>query len=208
MRNSLQYFYLLTQTVQIVINIPFLYTLHSFSHPVIAATVKLIMALFFWPNIRCVITGCTCSCLLCQCSKVHWQVHAPLGKFSPPDDHFRHIHIDLVCPWLVNHGFTQILTCIDCFSWWLETIPLVDISTKFFARVFISNWVAYFGVPYKITTDHGHQFKAIFLFREILRLLSVHHIHMSSYHPASNGMVRMFYRQLKAALHAIPDLQH
>ena len=38
------------------------------------------------------------------------------------------------------------------------------------------------------------------LFRVLSRMSGTQHIHTTSYHPASNGMVERFHRQLKAAL--------
>ena len=52
--------------------------LHNLAHPGIAATVKLILARFFWLNMRRDITACTCSCVSCKKSKVHLSIHLAL----------------------------------------------------------------------------------------------------------------------------------
>eukprot|EP00106_Octopus_bimaculoides_P020642 XP_014788084.1 PREDICTED: uncharacterized protein LOC106882042 [Octopus bimaculoides] len=54
--------------------------------------------------------------------------------------------------------------------------------------------------------DRGRQFEAA-LFCELSRILGVHHICTTSYHPTSNGMMERFHRQLKATLHALPNPQ-
>ena len=79
-------------------------TLHSLSHPGVAASVKLITARFFWPNVRRAITNWARACLQCQRAKVQHHVRAPLGVFSPPEKRFRHVHIDIVGPWPVSSG--------------------------------------------------------------------------------------------------------
>ena len=81
-------------------------TLHHLAHPGPKATVKLISARFFWPNLRHDITAWTCSCESRQKSKMHKYIRAPLGTFSTPDARFSHIDIDLVGPWPVSQGFT------------------------------------------------------------------------------------------------------
>lgn len=68
-------------------------------------------------------------------------------------------------------------------------------STVLVAWAFISNWIARFGVPARITADCGCRFEAS-LFHELSWILSVPHIHMTSYNPTSNEMVQQFHRQL------------
>ena len=193
---------------QIHLNLPFVPmihyrvvfdTLHPLAHPGLKTPVKLISGRFFWPNMRCDITVWTRSCISCQKSKVHKHIRAPLGTFSTPDSQFSHVHIDFAGPWLVSLGFTYLLTCIDCFTWWPEAIPLNDISAESIAQALISGWILRYGVPTTITTDCGSQFES-HLFQELSRILGIKCMRTTSYHPASNGMIERFHRQLKAAL--------
>ena len=82
--------------------------------------------------------------------------------------------------------------------------PRNDISAENVALVFLDRWVSNYGVPTTITSDRGAQFQST-LFRELTRLLGVKHISTTAYHPAANGLVERFHRQLKSSLMAQND---
>ncbi|UYV77431.1 hypothetical protein LAZ67_15001002 [Cordylochernes scorpioides] len=82
---------------------------------------------------------------------------------------------------------------------WPEAQPIQDINAKTVANAFLSVWISRFGVPAKVTTDQGRQFESA-LFGELTRLLRIHRIRTSPYHPAANGLVESFHRQLKDSL--------
>ena len=177
--------------------------LHSLSHPGIRATQRLVTARFVWPGVNADVRRWARSCLQCQRSKVHRHTVTPLGTFATPDARFNHIHIDLVGPLPPCQGYSYLLTCVDRFTRWPEAIPLPDITAPTVAQAFVSGWIARFGTPSTITTDRGTQFESD-LFKQLMHLLGSHRIRTTAYHPAANGLVERFHRQLKAGLSTAP----
>lgn len=93
------------------------------------------------------------------------------------------------------------LTCIDSYTSWPEVFPIPDIKTDTIAEVFYSGWVARFGVPNKIITDQGRQFKSS-LITSLTNLLGIHRARTTPYHPQTNGKIERFHRTLKQSIKA------
>lgn len=173
--------------------------LHNPSHPGIQATFKLISTRFVWPFLRKDCSAWVKSCLACQKSKIHRHTQAELGDFPLLSDRFRQIHIDLVGPLPSSRGYNYCLTCIDRYTRWPEAFPVSSTKADDVAFAFYSGWIARFGVPLSIATDQGRQFESS-LFHSFSKLLGIHKIRTTAYHPSSNGIVERFHRQLKASI--------
>ena len=181
--------------------------LHGLSHPGIKATVKLISERFVWPKMSRDVSTWARACVDCQRSKIHRHTKTPLGSFATPDARFQHVHVDLVGPLPPSRGAIYLLTCIDRFSRWAEAVPLPNCSSETTARAFLERWVASYGCPIVVTTDRGSHFEGAFA--SLLNLIGCRHARTTAYHPAANGLIERFHRQLKTSLkaHANPEWQ-
>ncbi|GFW51396.1 transposon Ty3-I Gag-Pol polyprotein [Trichonephila clavipes] len=66
-------------------------------------------------------------------------------------------------------------------------------------ETFFSGWTSRYGVPESIITDRGRNFESD-LFYTYSKLLGIEKRRTTSYHPASNGMIERWHRQLKNAI--------
>ena len=93
----------------------------------------------------------------------------------------------------------SLLCNYDRFSRWVEAIPTNDQTAHTVAIVFYTNWVSRFGSPRIITTDRGRQFES-HLFQAIIKLVGCERIRTTAYHPASNGLIESWHREVKLAI--------
>lgn len=173
--------------------------LHTPSHPGIQATFKLISSRFIWPLLRKDCSIWVKSCLACQKSKIHRHTQAELGDFPLHSDRFRQIHVDLVGPLPSSRGYNYCLTCIDRYTRWPEAFPVSSTKADEVAWTLYFGWISRFGVPLSVVTDRGRQFEGE-LFHSFSKLLGIHKIRTTAYHPSSNGIVERFHRQLKDSI--------
>ncbi|CAH2083764.1 unnamed protein product [Euphydryas editha] len=174
-------------------------SLHSLSHPGANATAKLVAERYVWPSMRKDCREWARSCLACQGAKVTRHVSSPLGNFKLPRCRFMFVHIDIIGPLPPCQEYRYCLTAVDRFTRWPEAIPLRDITAETVAKALLHGWIARYGCPTDIVTDRGRQFESA-LFAQLSEIAGFQHRRTTSYHPACNGLVERFHRQLKAAI--------
>ncbi|GFS96414.1 transposon Tf2-9 polyprotein [Trichonephila clavipes] len=137
----------------------------------------------------------------CQKNKINRHTHSQIGTFQEVDDPFSVIHVDIIGPFPVSEGKLNSLTCIDSFICWIEVIPLSNITAETVAREFYNHRISRFGMPYRVITDQGTQFRNE-LFKNIGVICGFKVCTTKSYHPQCNGKIERIHRTLKAAIRA------
>ncbi|CAG9101291.1 unnamed protein product [Plutella xylostella] len=174
-------------------------SLHCLSHPGANASAKLVAQRYVWPGVRKDCRDWSQACQSCQRAKVNRHVYSPLGTYNLPPARFKFVHIDLIGPLPMSSGFRYCLTAVDRFTRWPEVIPIEDMTAETVAKALLSGWIARFGCPTDIVTDRGRQFESSLL-HHLSILAGFKHRRTTAYHPACNGLVERFHRQLKAAI--------
>ena len=181
-------------------------SLHSLSHPGISASLKLIKARYYWPNMdKNIKTWCK-ECLPCQEAKINRHTKSEVNFFQLPSPRFQTVHIDIVgpLPQVTNlndssSSYRYLFTCIDRNTRWIECQPLSDISASSISSAFINIWISRFGVPLNVITDRGAQFESE-LFSELSKIIGFHRLRTCAYRPQTNGMIERAHRTLKTAI--------
>ncbi|CAK9809028.1 Retrovirus-related Pol polyprotein from transposon 412 [Anthophora quadrimaculata] len=178
-------------------------SLHNLAHPGAKATAKLVAQRFVWPGMQKDCKIWTQACIPCQRAKISRHVSTPVGSFGVPSTRFEHVHVDIVGPLLMSRGYRYCVTCVDRYTRWPEVFPVEDITAETVAYALLSGWIARYRAPLRITTDQGRQFESA-LFKQLSLMIGTKHLRTTAYHPAANGMVERFHRQLKSTSKQLP----
>lgn len=175
--------------------------LHQLLHPGVRSSQSLTSERYFWLHVHRDISCWTRSCTPCQTAKIHQHICAPILYIQIPQDSFSHVHIDIIGPLPPSQGATHLLTTDDMTTKWPEDLPMSSITADECTRKFTLGWVAHFGIPQDITSDHRHQFMSS-LWTQLASTLGISLQCITAYHPQANGLVKHFHRYLKTALQA------
>jgi hypothetical protein len=128
------------------------------------------------------------------------QGKAPLGSMPKIDVPFKRIAIDLVGPIVPcsERKHRYILTVVDYATRYPEAVALTNIDTITVAEALVDIY-SRMGVPEEVLSDNGTQFVSNIM-KEVSRLLSIHQIQSSPYHPICNGLVEKMNDTLKTIL--------
>ncbi|GBM65140.1 hypothetical protein AVEN_185782-1 [Araneus ventricosus] len=161
---------------------------HNLSHPGVKSTVKQTASRFTWLNIRKDINQWAKYCIHCQKNKFNRHTRAQISTYKEVDDRFSVIYIDIIGSFPTSEGKTYCLTCIDRFTCWIEVISLANLMAETVAREFWDHWISRFGMPYRVITDQGSQFRSE-LFKNIGVICGFKVCTTTAYHPQCNGEI-------------------
>ena len=185
-----------------------LYLAHSHllgAHLGVEKTYDRILGRFYWPGVKRAVQDYCRSCAECQktAPKVHYRNPLiPLPIINTP---FQRIALDIVGPLpKSSRGHRYILVIVDYATRYPEAIPLRVANAKAVAKELFLLF-SRVGIAKEILTDQGSCFMSR-LVKEMCKLLKVHQIRTSVYHPQTDGLVERFNQTLKKMLKKIIDV--
>ena len=143
----------------------------------------------WWPGYKGDLARWVKSCHSCQLAKPGpGRGRLPLIQ-ERAGSTFERVALDLVGPLPVSQGKDKYLLVIqDCFSKWLEVIPIRNKTTLTVTEAFVAHWVSRFGSPRILHQDNGSEFTST-MFKEMCDVLGIARTTTTPYHPQSNGQV-------------------
>ena len=116
----------------------------------------------------------------------------PVQLMPMIDIHFLKVAIDLMGPLspLTDRTNRWILTLVDCATQYPEAIPLLSTTTEVVAEALHSRFTRV-GFPNEVFSYNGPKFVSSVM-SEVARLMTIHQVHFTPYHPMANGPVERF----------------
>jgi hypothetical protein len=156
-------------------------------------------ARYHWPGMTKDIYQFLSKCIPCNTANLQ-QIEPPLQESTMPQFPFETIAIDTCGPYpRAESGNSYIITVVDLFTGYIETIPVVDKTSTTVAKVLMEHIIPRHGTPRSLVTDNGLEYC-----NEIVNKLSetfkIHRIRTSIYTPQANGKVERTHRLLVSFL--------
>ncbi len=116
-----------------------------------------------------------------------------------------HVDSDICGPFPeTERGNKYVVTFQDKFSKWVEGYAIPDATAQTVAQKFVYEFCSRLGTPFELHTDQGRNYESS-LFQEICKLLEVHKLRSSPFHPSANGMIEKFNDVLTDMIAAFVD---
>ncbi len=162
-------------------------------------TAQRVLQRFYWPTLFKDVADFCRHCAECQKSGNHRVRRAPLIPLPILEVPFDRIAMDIVGPLPRSRaGNRYILVVCDYATRYPEAIPMKSIDAEKVAEQLVALF-ARVGIPREILTDQGSNFTSRLL-TEMYRMLHVHPIRTTPYHPQTDGLVERFNKTLKSLL--------
>ena len=132
------------------------------------------------------------NCIRCTCRKVPGD-KAPLVSMTSTHP------MELVCIDFLtvepSKGYENILVITDHFSKFSQAYPTKNQLAKTTACVLFEHYIVHYGVPARIHSDQGKNFKSKVI-KELCNIMSIQKSRTTPYHAMGNGLVERFNRSL------------
>ena len=136
-----------------------------------------------------------------KCIRHRKKMDRPYPESLPiPKYPYQYAAVDLSGPYpCTKEGYRYLLSYMDHFSGWVESIPLKSKEASEVTDVFHKEIIPRYGVPEVLTSDNGLEFKNDTL-RPYLTKLGTKVRYCTPYHPQANGHVERYHSVIKTML--------
>jgi hypothetical protein len=150
-----------------------------------------------WPGMYRDVEDYVTNCKICQQNKFTVPYYkAPFQETDTQLHPWDKIYLDIVGPMpMSGEGHKYILTCQDNLSKYLVAVPMFSQTAEEVALNFMRYVILQYGIPSSIVTDQGTQFMGD-IFKRLCKLLKVHKLNTSAYHPESNGALERAHKTI------------
>ena len=110
------------------------------------------------------------------------------------------VGIDVLGPLpMTKNRYRYIIVFVDHFTKWVEAFPIRRNDATSCAELLVTQIVCRYGAPERVLTDRGSPFLSTLAY-EVYKILNIHKLNTTAYHPQTNGMVERFNSTLVAML--------
>ena len=173
-----------------------LHSIHDVStsgHFGIGKTFDRLRQRFYWPGYAAAVEKYVKSCEICQRRNNDFRrANAPLQPIKA-DAPFEIIAMDFLELPRTPRGNKYCLVVSDYYTKWPEVFALPDQQALTVAKVLIDGVISRHGIPNTLLSDQGGSFENDVI-RELCRMLGIHKVRTSPYHPEADGLVERLNR--------------
>ena len=153
---------------------------------------------YWWSGMRADITRWSKECLICATHTTGRAVRPPLTPIAVVGP-FDRVGVDVVQLPRSRRGHQYAVVFVDYLTKWPEVFPVADQSAATIATLLVEEIVSRHGVPAEVLSDRGRSFLSS-LMAEVRKLLGIHQVNTTAYHPQTDGLVERFNRTLISML--------
>ena len=161
-------------------------------HLGVTRTLKLLECFYWWVGMEACTKWWLRRCLKCQARKTSRQtVRWPTFPIPLPNSPGVAVSVDYFGPlWITGQGNSYILLFADRYSRRADmfAVTTAEFTAEGTANILVNRFILLWGCPSTLLSDNGPQFCAR-LATAVYKLVGIHKLTTSAYHPSGNGGV-------------------
>lgn len=149
---------------------------------------------YWWPGMRSDILRWCKGCLTCASRRIGRPEKPPLTPI-PVSGPFDRVGVDVIQFPMSFDGNRYAVVFMDYLTKWPVVFAVPDQTSLTIAHLLVDRVITRHGVPAELLSDRGKAFLSE-LMQEVYRIMGIHKVSTTAYHPQTDGLVERFNRTL------------